>query len=78
MSRFLDELLAYAVIFGPPLLAVVMFIISLIKFLTTDKADTQKRKRRKISMIVFGVIAGLLVTGLIALFIMLSFAMAHM
>lgn len=77
LSQFLDELMVYAMVFGPPLLAVVFFIVSMIKFLTTDKADAKKRKKWK-TLLIASIIAFIPVFGLFALIISMSISIAHM
>ncbi len=76
----MGDFLFYFVFFGPPLAAVIWFVISLILLIRIKKSDPNDPKlgRCRILAIVSGCIAGALVIALALLIMLFMLAMAHM
>lgn len=56
---------------------IIFFIVSLIMLKKTPK-DSEKYKSRKNAFIVSSVLAGILITAVVALFIMISISLTYM
>ena len=74
---FFSEVILPALFFGIPAAAVVWFIVSLILFLGTPK-ESEKRKKRKLSLILSAIIAGIFVLIVAGFFLLLMIAVANM
>lgn len=80
VQEWLTELLWYGMIglfFGVPLISAVCFFVSLVKFLKTPKED-EKRAKRKVATVSFGVAAAILVGGCIFVTSMFLYGIANM
>ncbi len=80
VQEWLAELLWYGMIalfFGVPLISAVCFFVSLVKFLKTPKED-EKRAKRKVATVSFGVAAAILVGGCIFVTSMFLYGIANM
>ncbi|MCM1505880.1 MAG: hypothetical protein NC177_01915 [Ruminococcus flavefaciens] len=62
---------------GIPVGIMIFFIVSLIRFKRTSK-DSENYKKRKTTYIVSAVLAGILFTAVVALFIMISISLTYM
>ncbi len=72
------EVYSLVIYFGVPVAAIVFFIVSLVKFLTTPKENVEKRKTWKVLFIVSSILTGLLVVTILAFIGMMALAMANM
>lgn len=72
------EILSIAALFGIPLISAVFFLVSLVKFASTPKENTEKRRKWRILLIISSIIAGILVIAIAAFMVLMFFAMMHM
>ncbi len=72
------EVFLLVIYFGVPVAAIVFFIVSLVKFLTTPKENVEKRKIWKVLFIASSVLTGLLVVTILAFIGLMALAMANM
>lgn len=59
------DLLFYGIIYGLPIVAAVVFVVMLVRFLKTPKDNAELRRKRGIPAVVTGIIAGVLVSCMI-------------
>ena len=72
------DLLNYGIIYGLPAVAAVMFVIMLVRFFKTPKDNAELRRKRRIPAIVTGIIAGVLVSGMIFIIVLTLLVIANM
>ncbi len=72
------DLLFYGIIYGLPAAAAVVFVIMLVRFLKTPKDNAPLRRKRRIPVIVTGIIAGVLVSCMIFFIVLTMLVIANM
>ncbi len=72
------DLLNYGIIYGLPAVAAVVFVIMLVRFLKTPKDNAELRRKCGIPAIVMGIIAGVLVSGMIFIIVLTLLVIANM
>ncbi len=72
------DLLIYGIIYGLPAAAAVVFVIMLVRFLKTPKDNAELRRKRGIPAVVTGIIAGVLVSGMIFIIVLTLLVIANM
>lgn len=74
---FFSEVILPILFFGIPAASLVWFIVSLIAFLATPK-DSEKKKHRKLLLIISAIIAGIFALIIAGFWILLLIAVANM
>lgn len=77
MSIVFETIMPCILFIGIPVGIIVFFIISLIMLKKTPK-DNEKYKKIKTAFIVSAVLAGILITAVVTLFIMISISLTYM
>lgn len=73
----LVEILVILLFFGLPAVSFLLFVISLVRFLTCPKDDPERPKRKK-KLIISIIPAAIICGAFIALMILIGLAVAHM
>ena len=77
MEIIFETVIPCLLFIGIPAGIIIFFIISLVMLKKTPK-DSGKYKKRKTAFIVSAVLAGILFTAVVALFIMISISLTYM
>lgn len=73
----MDIILCFLLFIGIPVGIIIFFIISLFKFKCTPK-DHSYYKKRKTQLIISAVLAVILISAVVGLFIMISISLTYM
>ena len=77
MEIIFETIISCLLFIGIPVGIIIFFIVSLILLKKTPK-DSKNYKKRKTAFIVLAVLTGILVTAVVALFIIISISLTHM
>ncbi|MDE5556590.1 MAG: hypothetical protein K2J32_02675 [Ruminococcus sp.] len=77
MEIIFETIIPCLLFIGIPVAIIIFFIVSLVLLKKTPK-DSEKYKKRKTAFIVSAVLAGIHVTAVVALFIIISISLTHM
>lgn len=77
MEIIFETIISCLLFIGIPVGIIIFFIVSLIWLKKTPK-DSENYKKRKTAFIVSAVLSGILVTAVVALFIIISISLTHM
>ncbi|MBR6420789.1 MAG: hypothetical protein IKS42_10675 [Oscillospiraceae bacterium] len=74
----IEEALLTLALIGVPVGVLLFFLISLVRYQKRDKSDAEQTRKRKRLLAVSGVIFGIFLAVIGALFILLMIGLAHM